>query len=388
MRRIRTFVVGAVLFLVCLVVVSNCMPFATLDRYREYQLPTLSGDDEEVRITPVSRKTVLVSPVRTILYCDTFDHQRERLCHQLTKSSHRMDSNELPSLLNHVVVRYWTPQTQLTQAQTPCMFLIPTFYLTPLKGAHPSVRFVASLETESVLVCVREGISVKTWSDVRRFERPLTFGYLKDTAGSEIWERWMKEEALEQAEDNSLTKIQSQGFDTYEAIMQAWQKNKELDGLYMYGGHPSPFLSGLSERFELHLVDLSPLFDPDDTVGAELRMTYPHWVSTSVNIFDCVRGRERRFMEYGEGEPCFDYHFNTDALVYRTYGFRQLLLATTDVKHHVVADVVRRLQDAAGSPRLPNVPKDKLALCPYDLDVHAGAKKTYGPSLFSVESPA
>lgn len=386
MRIIHTIVVCAVLFLVSFVIVSNLIPFTTLDTYREYQLPTLSGDDEHVRITPVSREVVLVSPPITVIYCDMFDYQRKRLCNQLTKTSHRMDSSERSSLLKHVVARNWKPQTQLSLAETPCMFLVPKFYMIPLKRAYPTVQFVASLETESVVVCVREGISVNTWSNVRRFERPLTFGYLKDTVGSEIWDTWMKEEALEQKEDNSLTNIQSRGFDTYEAMLQAWQHNNDLDGLYIYGGHPSPFLSGLSERFELHLVDLSPLFDPDDTVGAELRMTYPHWVKTSVNIFDCVRGREQHMLEYDEDEQCFDYHFNTDALVYRTYGFRQLLLATTDVKNNVVADVVRRLQNAAGSPRLPNVPKDKLAVCPYDLNVHDGAKKAYGTSRFLVNN--
>ena len=361
---------------------SNLMPLTTLDSYQEYQLPSLSGDDEEMRITPVSRKIVLVSPPHVLLYCDTFDYQRQRLCNLLTKTSFRIDSTRRLPLLKHVTLRNWKPQTQLSIADTPCMFLVPKFYMTPLKNTYPTVRFVASLETESMVVCVREGISVNTWSDVRQFERPLTFGYLKDTVGSEIWDTWMKEEALEREEEKSFTKIQSYGFPDYETMMQAWQKNNDIDGLYIYGGHPSPFLSGLSERFELHLVDLSPLFDPDDTVGAELRMTYPHWVKTSVDLFDCIRGRKRRMIEYDENEQCFDYHFNTDALVYRTYGFRQLLLATKDVKNDVVVDVVRRLQNAAGGPRLPNVPKDKLAVCPYDLNVHAGAKKAYGISLF------
>ena len=229
----------------------------------------------------------------------------------------------VPPILADVDARDWDVRTQLSLAQTPCMFLVPKFYATPLLRAYPTARFVACLETESVVVCVRAGVDVDTWTDVRRSPRPLTFGYVRGIAGSEVWEAWMREETVERREEQRATPIRTRGFKSYETLVEAWQRNRQLDGVYFYGGHPSPFLSGFTERFELHLVDLAPLFDPDDTVGVELQMACPHWVRTSVDLFGCVRGRERRHAEHDDGEQCYDYHFNTDALVLRHYDGRR-----------------------------------------------------------------
>lgn len=347
-----------------------------------FALPTLSGDDEQVRVTPVYTEVVPVDPVRTRLYCDRFDHRRNVLCGRLADPPSPSAVAPVPPILTDVDARDWDVRTQLSLAQTPCMFLVPKFYATPLLRAYPTARFVACLETESVVVCVRAGVDVDTWTDVRRSSRPLTFGYVRGIAGSEVWEAWMREETVERREEQRATSILTRGFKSYETLVEAWQRNRQLDGVYFYGGHPSPFLSGFTERFELHLVDLAPLFDPDDTVGVEMQMTYPHWVRTSVDLFGCVRGRERRHAEHDDGERCYDYHFNTDALVYRTYGFRQLLLATSDVAPAVVTDVVRHLRAVAGGPRLPTVPQDKLPVCPYDVEVHAGAVVGYGRGVF------
>lgn len=386
-RRRTLLVLTLVVVLAALLAAAATTATAT-ETFAAFALPTLSGDDEQVRVTPVYTEVVPVDPVRTRLYCDRFDHRRNVLCGRLADPPSPYAVAPVPPILADVDARDWDVRTQLSLAQTPCMFLVPKFYATPLLRAYPTARFVACLETESVVVCVRAGVDVDTWTDVRRSPRPLTFGYVRDIAGSEVWEAWMREETVERREEqHRATPIRTRGFKSYEALVEAWQRDRQLDGVYFYGGHPSPFLSGFTERFELHLVDLAPLFDPDDTVGVELQMAYPHWVRTSVDLFGCVRGRERRHAEHDDGERCYDYHFNTDALVYRTYGFRQLLLATSDVAPTVVTDVVRRLRAVAGGPRLPTVPQDKLPVCPYDIEVHAGAVVGYGRGVFSVSVP-
>lgn len=306
-------------------------------------------------VVPVGTALVAATPSRTRLYCDRFDVSRNTLATTLAIG----DDPVLPD----VDLRDWVVAEHVHQVRSPFLCVVPQWQVVAVQKAFPAVRFVACLDDESVVVLVRATVPTRTWSDVRQASSRPVFGYVSGICGAALWEEWMREEG------EAGHAVRTRAYGSYAALVAAWRA-AAIDGVYFYGGHPSPFLAQFSASFEVRPVDLAPLFAPDDTVGVELQMAYPHWVRVSVPLYRCARGRGSGSGGHADHE-CIDYQFNTDALVYRTYGFRRLLLAV-DVPEAVVAQAVARLEQAA--PRL-GVARDKLGVCPYDLREARGAER-------------
>jgi TRAP-type uncharacterized transport system substrate-binding protein len=166
--------------------------------------------------------------------------------------------------------------------------------------------------------------------------------------------------------------VKSIPFETYADLVQAW-KEERIDIMYIYCGDPSPFLSGLTKTSKVKLIDIQPLFSVDNPIGINVQTIYPHWVRSDVNLFRCVDQRTRLL----KTPTCYPYTFNTQALIYHTFGFRRLLVSIGTLSNDLVANIATILHRASGTPMLASITQDKLPTCPYDMKMHPGAARVY-----------
>ena len=320
-----------------------------------------SSDDTNSQIIQL----VNAAPAPLLVYADIFDYSRQRLCERLV--DHTIPTH--PPVFAHLknyrsTMRSINYFTSLYTLQNACLIIVPELYSIPLRKVYPSIRFVACLDTESIFLLAQNTSTIESWSDIEHTQTVLSVGYIHGQCGCEIWETIMKQ--------LQTKPVKSIKFFTYADLVQAWHKH-HIDIMYIYCGDPSPFLSGLTNSFKVKLIDMGPLFSPDNQIGINVQTIYPHWIHSDVNLFRCVDQKDTLLKTL----KCYPYTFSTQALIYHTFGFRRLLVSIGTLSDSLVAKIVTALHGSAGTPSLSSITRDKLPTCPYDMKMHEGAAKVY-----------